>query len=95
MLFSNSTIAMAAQENTSKDTKTTITAKTGSISFDPASLNTKVGYFKAYKFQGISPTAINEMKFTYEPEGIVEIKQVKLEDQRGKYYVPVAKKEGQ
>ena len=27
MLFSNSTIAMAAQENTSKDTKTTITAK--------------------------------------------------------------------
>ena len=29
MLFSNSTIAMAAQENTSKDTKTTITAKTG------------------------------------------------------------------
>ncbi len=61
MLFSNSTIAMAAQENTSKDTKTTITAKTGSISFDPASLNTKVGYFKAYKFQGISPTAINEM----------------------------------
>ena len=94
MLFSNSTIAMAAQENTSKDTKTTITAKTGSISFDPASLNTKVGYFKAYKFQGISPTAINEMKFTYEPEGIVEIKQVKLEDQRGKYYVPVAKKEG-
>lgn len=94
MLFSNSTIAMATQENTSKDTKTTITAKTGSISFDPASLNTKVGYFKAYKFQGISPTAINEMKFTYEPEGIVEIKQVKLEDQRGKYYVPVAKKEG-
>ena len=38
MLFSNSTIAMAAQKNTSKDTKTTITAKTGSISFDPARL---------------------------------------------------------
>ena len=40
MLFSNSTIAMAAQEITSNDTKTTITAKPGSISFDPASLNT-------------------------------------------------------
>ncbi len=59
------------------------------------SLNTKVGYFKAYKFQGISPTAINEMKFPYEPEAIVEIKQVKLEDQRGKYYVQLQRKKGQ
>lgn len=113
MLLSNNTMIMAAQttptensrvtteESTIKSTVTAKKAKTlnksANISFDSSSLNTHIGYFKAYQFQGIDPSDIDDISFDYDTEGILEIKQVQKKDSNGKkgiYYVPVAKKQG-
>ena len=110
MLLSNNTMIMAAQttstenstatteENTMKSTATAKTLnKSTNISFDSSSLNTRIGHFKAYQFQGINPSDIDDISFNYDTEGILEIKQVQKRDSNGNegiYYVPVAKKQG-
>ena len=110
MLLSNNTMIMAAQttstenstatteENTMKSTATAKTLnKSTNISFDSSSLNTRIGHFKAYQFQGINPSDIDDISFNYDTEGILGIKQVQKRDSNGNegiYYVPVAKKQG-
>ena len=86
------------EENTMKSTATAKTLnKSTNISFDSSSLNTRIGHFKAYQFQGINPSDIDDISFNYDTEGILEIKQVQKRDSNGNegiYYVPVAKKQG-
>lgn len=65
------------EENTMKSTATAKTLnKSTNISFDSSSLNTRIGHFKAYQFQGINPSDIDDISFNYDTEGILEIKQV-------------------
>lgn len=89
MVFGNAGVAKAAtgakvQQKESKVTKQVKvqsedgdTEEDSTISFDEESLNTRIGCFKEYKFQGVDAEKIQDVDFEYEnKQNVLEVKKV-------------------